>query len=65
MQPTSSFFREKRSLVLIESVSVCWEVFSIVGVLRPNDNIGLVPEDSHIRMIEYFDWYALATGISA
>lgn len=33
--------------------------------LRPDDNVGLVPDRFHIRVIEDFDWYGSAISISA
>lgn len=37
----------------------------MVGDLRPDDNVGLVPDRFHIRVIEDLDWYAGTISISA
>lgn len=42
--------------MLTERVSAHWEESSVMQNSRPDDNVSLVPESFHIRVVEDLDW---------
>ena len=59
-----NFFLDRKEVVHASAVSTSPPARTGLMNLRPDDDVGLVPQHFHVRVVEHVDGHALAVRIS-
>lgn len=65
---TDNFFFQREQVINSDRMRQCRSSsvrYDGMGDVRPDDDIGLVPNNLHVRVIKDLDWYARTISISA